>query len=566
LLHGQQICIGHSVLLFLADEDEAGLASSPVEMTETGSLGINPVFLRADDAVYLKPGDIAAGSAEASRMARDLSCLLTIATGIGQIHERESLEWQLLGMIFDVVPADRAAILRFGPDSKELESAVAWDRIHGPGTAVRVSRTVVGRMLQDRVGLLISDVSADMRFGKVETLAQLEVHSVLCVPLVVAGNVLSAIYLDTRNLTQSFDKTHLQLITAVAGLASLALANLRHWESLREENQNLRAEIALEHNMVGASASMREVYNLIRRVAPTDSTVLVQGESGTGKELVARAIHGNSTRSAQPFIAINCAALTETLLESELFGHEKGAFTGATAQKKGKLELAQGGTLFLDEVTEMSAALQPKLLRVLQEREFERVGGGRTIKADIRLIAATNRDMAETIAAGTFRKDLYYRLNVVALSMPPLRERREDIPVLADYFIHKISSKGKVKSKALSPEARSCLVGYDWPGNVRELENAIERALILGSADVILPEDLPDDLLETISPATAPAAKYHGALKDTKKQLILQALQKSNGSYIEAAQLLGVHPNSLLRLIRKLGLKDVVKAGSEDLR
>jgi transcriptional regulator with PAS, ATPase and Fis domain len=310
---------------------------------------------------------------------------------------------------------------------------------------------------------------------------------------------------------------------------------------------------------------MREVYNLIRRVAPTDSTVLIQGESGTGKELVARAIHRNSPRSAHPLVAVNCAALTETLLESELFGHEKGAFTGATAQKKGKLELAQGGTLFLDEVTEMAVALQPKLLRALQEREFERVGGTRTIKADIRLIAATNRDLGAAVAAGTFRKDLYYRLKVVGLSMPPLRERREDIPVLADYFIHKISSKGKSKGKTLSPAARACLIGHDWPGNVRELENAIERALILGTAEMILPEDLPEEILEASSGPTASTPKYHGALKDTKKQIILEALHRSSGNYIEASELLGVHPNSLLRLIRKLGLKDAAKARGEDL-
>jgi Nif-specific regulatory protein len=311
---------------------------------------------------------------------------------------------------------------------------------------------------------------------------------------------------------------------------------------------------------------MREVYNLIRRVAPTDSTVLIQGESGTGKELVARAIHRNSPRAAKPLVAVNCAALTETLLESELFGHEKGAFTGATAQKKGKLELAQGGTLFLDEVTEMAVALQPKLLRALQEREFERVGGTRTIAADIRLIAATNRDLGEAVAAGTFRKDLYYRLNVVSLNMPPLRERREDIPVLADHFIHKISSKGKSKSKALSQAARACLMGHDWPGNVRELENAIERALILGSGDVILPEDLPEEILEAVSPATSAAPKYHGALQDTKKQIILEALHRSGGNYLEAAERLGVHPNSLLRLIRKLGLKDAAKTIGEDPR
>ena len=207
-------------------------------------------------------------------------------------------------------------------------------------------------------------------------------------------------------------------MTAVAGIASLAFDNVQHWEKLRQENQELRAEIELEHNMVGGSPAMRKVFDFIRRVAPTDSTVLVQGESGTGKELVAHAIHRNSPRAEQPFVAINCAAIAETLLESELFGHEKGAFTGAAAQKKGKVEVAEGGTLFLDEIGELAPGLQAKLLRVLQEREFERLGGTRPIKLNIRLIAATNRSLPEAVKAGTFRNDLYYRLNVVTLNMP----------------------------------------------------------------------------------------------------------------------------------------------------
>ena len=313
--------------------------------------------------------------------------------------------------------------------------------------------------------------------------------------------------------------------------------------------------------MLGTSLRMREVFEFIRRVAPTDSTVLVQGESGTGKEMVARAIHRNSSRAERPFVAINCAAITETLLESEMFGHEKGAFTGAVAQKKGKMEAADGGTLFLDEVSELAPSLQAKLLRVLQEREFERVGGTRPLKLDIRVIAATNRLLPEAVQSGTFRKDLYYRLNVVALTMPPLRERREDIPLLADRFVAKASRKCKTRVKALSAAARACLMNYDWPGNVRELENAVERALVLGSTEYILPDDLPEAVLEAGAPITASAGKYLGTVKELKKQLILQSLQEANGSYIEAAGALGMHPNSLLRLIRNLDLKAAVKAG-----
>ena len=307
---------------------------------------------------------------------------------------------------------------------------------------------------------------------------------------------------------------------------------------------------------------MRAVYELVRRVAPSDSTVLICGESGTGKELVARAIHRNSPRANRPFVAINCAGLSETLLESELFGHEKGAFTGATIRKQGKLEVAEGGTLFLDEVSEMPAVIQPKLLRCLQEREFERVGGTATIKADIRVIAATNKSLPEMVEAGTFRSDLYYRLNVVPLTMPPLRDRRDDIPALASHFIAKASQKCGSRIKQLSPEARSLLMTYDWPGNVRELENAIERAMVLGSADAILADDLPEAVLETGSAGVAGSAKYNDALREFKRQLVVQALRQGNGNYLEAAQVLGLHPNSLLRLIRNLGLK-AAKSGLE---
>jgi Nif-specific regulatory protein len=442
----------------------------------------------------------------------------------------------------------------------EFTSTAAWDRVRGPGHPVRVSRTVVQRVLKDRVGLVVRDVAGSDAMRQVKTLTELKVSSLLCVPLLVAQRVLGVIYLDSTNPLSEFDENHLQVMTAVAGIASLAFDNVKQWEKLRQENQELRAEIELEHNMVGGSPAMRKVFDFIRRVAPTDSTVLVQGESGTGKELVAHALHRNSPRAEQPFVAINCAAIAESLLESELFGHEKGAFTGAAAQKKGKVEIAEGGTLFLDEIGELAPGLQAKLLRVLQEREFERLGGTKPIKLDIRLIAATNRSLPEAVKAGTFRNDLYYRLNVVTLNMPPLRDRREDISVLADHFVAKASRKSRTRVKPLSPEAVAALMHYDWPGNVRELENALERALVLGSTDSILPDDLPEAVLEAGSTAAAPADKYHGSIKETKKQLILQALQQANGNYIEAAKALGMHPNSLLRLVRTLDLK-AVKAG-----
>ncbi len=256
-----------------------------------------------------------------------------------------------------------------------------------------------------------------------------------------------------------------------------------------------------ENGLIGESPLIQEIHRSVLRVGPTPATVLIRGESGTGKELAAHAIHLNSPRKNLPFVAINCAALSEHLLESELFGHEKGSFTGAIAQKKGRLEFADGGTVFLDEVGELAPGLQAKLLRMLETREFERVGGTRLIKVDIRLLAATNRDLEQAISAGAFRADLYYRLAVVTLTMPPLRECRSDIPLLAGHFIARYCKQMGRRIMDLSSRARDCLIGYDWPGNVRELQNALERAVVLGSGDVIQAEDLPRSLVASCAPA-----------------------------------------------------------------
>jgi len=375
---------------------------------------------------------------------------------------------------------------------------------------------------------------------------------------------LGVIYLDTRNAATPFTRNHLQLAAAIAGIAAMAIENARQVERLGSENRRLRAEVSLQHDMVGESPRMNEVYQLIARVAATQSTVLICGESGTGKELVARAIHQNSPRADQPFVAINCAAITETLLESELFGHERGAFTGAVTQKKGQLEVADGGTVFLDEIAELSPALQAKLLRVLQERDFLRVGGTRPVRLDIRVIAATNQELPTAVREGRFRQDLYYRLNVVCLTVPPLRERREDIPLLARYFAAKYGERCKRRIQGVSPEAIACLVRYDWPGNVRELENAIERAIVAGSSEFILPEDLPEIVLETGSAAGDSATGYHEAVRTLKKQLILNAVEQTGGNFTEAAKLLGVHPNYLHRLVRNLDLRMALKKGSKE--
>lgn len=307
-------------------------------------------------------------------------------------------------------------------------------------------------------------------------------------------------------------------------------------------------------DLLGDSAQMRKLRSLIARIARVDSTVLIGGESGSGKELVARLLHSGSPRCAKPLVTVNCATLSETLLESELFGHEKGAFTGAVQRRLGQFERADGGTLFLDEVGELPITLQAKLLRALQEREFERLGAQRTVKVDVRVIAATNRDLEAEVTRRRFRDDLFYRLNVIALVVPPLRDRRGDVPLLATHFLFQNARRLKRPSMALSHEARAALVAYTWPGNVRELANAIERAVVLAQEPIVRPEDLPEAVLEC-QPRNPAASNFHEAINACKRDLILKAMWATRGNVTHAAKRLGLSVNYLHRLIRNLGLR-----------
>src|SRR5437588_1613359 len=563
LEHGDQIGIGESRLVFLGHEGEpAARRSNPVEVSERHLTAHSTVRMRVEDALSTGPRDEWAGLPALAGLARDLTLLVKISTTINSIREPEELQRELLRFIFEVVPAERGAILLIG-EGGEAVSEFGLERDEGAGRTVEVSRTVVRQVLEEGASVLQSDLFEGGGPVGSESLMAARLSSLLCVPLTLFGRAVGVIYLTATDPATHFDEEHLRLVTVISGIAAVALNDARHVEQLERENDLLREESRVEHGMVGESEAMRKVYQFIARVAPTDTTVLIRGESGTGKELAAQAVHQNSPRRERPFVAINCAALTETLLESELFGHERGAFTGALTQKKGRLEVADGGTLFLDEVGEMSPAMQAKLLRVLQEREFERVGGTRTIRVDVRVVTATNRDLEEAVKQGGFRQDLYYRLNVVPFEMPPLRERRDDIPLLANYFAAKYGAKFKRKVTGLAAKARDCLAAYDWPGNVRELENAIERAVVLGSTASILPEDLPETILEAepSSPGASPTpvTKYHDAVHEAKKQFILRALEQHAGSFTEAARSSAVHPNYLHRLIRNLNLRPELK-------
>ena len=342
---------------------------------------------------------------------------------------------------------------------------------------------------------------------------------------------------------------------------------------LQEENYRLKKELKKKfstHKIIGNSLPLQEVIKFIEKIADTDSTVLITGESGTGKELVAKTIHYNSSRARNTFVPLNCAAIPKDILESELFGHEKGAFTGAVTTRIGRFELANNGTLFLDEIGELAPSLQVKLLRVLQEKEFERVGGIKTIKVDVRIIAATNRDLEKAVKEGTFREDLYYRLNVIPLHLPPLRKMKEDVPLLVEHFVAEISKRKKKEPPKISPETMNYLVNYKWPGNVRELENLIERLIILKEGDHITPDELPERFLENRQmPKVVTKSKLLSSegvdlnlvLDEIENNMIIQALEMSKGIKSKAASLLGLNRTTLIEKMKKKSIEFHTKTG-----
>jgi two-component system response regulator HydG len=518
------------------------------------------IHLAPRDSLWEQSGDdLAARAAADPRIARDFQILLRTAAALQSAGATADLARGLLDQALAAVPGDRAALLLADRGAPEIAAVFARDR-QGDSEPFPVSGTVVREVIAKGTALLADDVLLQETLAAAESLRAARIRSLLAAPLVHLGRVLGLLYVDADEPGGPFDERHLQLLTALGGIAAGALASVRHKEWLEEENRRLSEGLA--DDMVGESPRMREVYRLLGRAAASGSTVLLRGESGTGKEVAARALHRGSPRADRPFVAVNCATLTETLLESELFGHERGAFTGAVARKTGKVEAADGGTLFLDEVGEIPIALQAKLLRFLQEREFERLGSTRPIQVDVRVVAATNRDLERAIREGTFREDLYYRLNVITLHLPPLRERREDIPLLASHFAALTSRHLGRPVAGFTPEARACLLRYDWPGNVRELSNAVERAIVLGEGGLIRPEDLPETLLE--AGATAPEVSlgsYHETVQETKKRLIRAAVAEAGGNITKAAARLGLQPTYLHRLLRNLDLRGELESG-----
>jgi len=483
---------------------------------------------------------------------QNIGVLLQLSTEISHIDSSEKLQAILLVRLFKIVPAQEGVIL-LGAEVGQLFGghAVQHQRI-ASGKQIRVSRTVVEQVFTSRESLLRNDLLAS---APTESIIASGIHSVLCVPLLVMNAAIGVVYLATTDAGTPFDETHLQLTTAIAGIAALALEHVRYVEWLETENRQLAHEVNLRHDMIGESSAMKKVYEAISLLAPTESPVLILGESGTGKELAAHAMHNNSNRRNGPFVAVNCGSITETLFASALFGHIKGAFTGAERDQKGFIEEADGGTLFLDELGDLPLHCQAALLRVLEEQQVRRVGSTRPISVDIRLISATNLPLKDQIDSGKFRADLYFRMGL-PLEMPPLRDRLEDIPILVKFFIQKYKHTTQREIGLTPPNTIRALQEYSWPGNVRELAGAIRWAIIFGKSDRIRPEDLPPNVLKRAAGSVAKVGRLDEAMESFERNLILRALEETKGNVVEAASLLARAPNYLQRRISQLDLRE----------
>jgi transcriptional regulator with GAF, ATPase, and Fis domain len=553
LEHGDQIAIGDTLFLFLHGGTE-DVEPSSVQFEEVGRDLNSTIQLLREDAIFVHSEKVREALLRHSRIEHELEALLKISAAVSSVRDVKALQRQLLEILLEIIPAEQAALLLTGASPDEIVLAAGAKKQTNNREPVRVSRTVVTQVLHDGSAVLSTDVRRAQSFAAAVSLMDTQTRSLLCAPLIFFNTVIGAIYLNSSQ-ADVFDSRHLQLLTGIGGIAAVALENALHYEWVEGENLQLHAEAKLNHQMIGNSPPMRKVYHYIAQVAQTGSTVLIRGESGTGKELAAHAVHLNSRRAVGPFVEVNCAALPEALFESEFFGHEKGAFSGASVQKKGLLEVADGGTLFLDEVGELPLTAQAKLLRVLENNEFRRVGGTKTLKVDARVVAATNKDLEVALEQKVFRSDLYHRLNVLSFEMPPLRDRRDDILALAQHFILRFNEAHQRRVIGVSPEASGRLLKYDWPGNVRELKNVVERAVIMSGNGLLAEEHLPPPTVETGKSGGHSTMSIRDSAKAARKQAIIRAYREASGNYTRAAKILNVHPNHLHRLIRILNLK-----------
>lgn len=529
---------------------------------------------RRDQTRYLAAGELDDTGEHSPRVSRAAAKLCKLAFDLARSSDVISLCNTTLNGLFDGTNVDAGGVLLRKRDetgerrSEELE--VVASRSDGAHSYHRVSPFLASTVLRDGQAVMARNIMDDSQLGNRDSQGEILATSVICAPVRVEGRLLGVIHLYSTDPGRATDEDDLEFTLAVADTVGVALENLNERQELAEnlnlvksENVQLREQLAVQSEIVGSSEVMTRVTQQIARAAPSRATVLIRGESGVGKELVARAVHFSSPRKKGPFVCLNCAALSESLLESELFGHEKGSFTGATERKIGKFEQAHKGTLMLDEIGEMSATTQAKFLRVLEGHSFERVGGAEPIKVDVRVIAATNRDLEKDVAEGKFRRDLYFRLHVLEIVVPGLRKRPEDIPLLAEFFLRKYNEETGRKLKGYTPRAMEELLRYRWPGNVREMKNVIERAVVLARGEYVDHDDLVLSRLTTAGDTEIGAVHdsenlSHGytptSLADVERAHILRTLQATAWNKSKTATILGIERSTLDRKIRRYGL------------
>jgi transcriptional regulator with GAF, ATPase, and Fis domain len=483
-----------------------------------------------------------------------------------KLINRKSLDEILEAMLDDVIELTHAqkGFLLLVEGAESVLAPAAGDKEPSKKLVVRASRNVrhesitqadgaisdsiVRRVIESGRPVIVSDALADTTFGRSESVIAMKLSSVMCAPLVSQGQVIGALYVGNDKIKHLFERTQLELLSIFASQASLILQNAMLLNALRADKAKLEAELKDKRfgEIIGACPGMLEVFRKLQKVAATDISVLITGETGTGKELIAREIHRRSNRDQGPFVPINCGAIPENLIESELFGHVKGAFTGAVASRPGKFQQADKGTLFLDEIGELPLNLQVKLLRALQERVVFRVGDSKPEKVDIRVVAATNRNLEEEIRAGNFREDLYYRLNVVNIWLPPLRDRGDDVGIIAKALLTKYADELVSNVKGFSPAALAAIRKHPWPGNIRQLENRIRKALVLCDQTLLSPEDL-----DLGAAGENPILPLEKAKEEFQRRYVLEVLERNNGNRTQTARDLGVDPRTIFRYLEK---------------
>ena len=553
LAAGDEFQIGKTRYVFVNQIDELPQVPMPSiqdtisikkRLTNSRFLTPNPEELSDDSTAT--PG---------RRVSQDLMQLYRLGLAMGAAPTFHELAEVVLDGLLAAVQAEVGAILTM-KEGHDMEITAV--RPEGPAKRLYspVSEFVTHEVMSGREAILAEDIARSRYLSQRDSLTQLGATSLICAPVIHQDKVLALIHLYCTDPHKSFSGEDLEFTIAVAKHLAIVMGQMRRQDSLTAENRSLREQLQVESELVGDSEPIRHIHEQIARVAPTNATVLVRGESGSGKELVARAIHFSSPRREGPFICLNCAAITETLLESELFGHERGAFTGATDKKIGKFEGANHGTIFLDEIGEMAYNTQAKLLRVLEGHPFERVGGSAPIRTDVRVVAATNQPLEQNIKEGKFRRDLFYRLQVVDVQVPSLRERPTDVPILAEHFLRRFARETGRKIRGFTPAALGKMTQYDWPGNVRELKNVVERAVALSRSSQL---DVTDILLSSLElPGSTPAtgATFEAiSLEELEKRHIIATLEHTDWNKSQAATILQIERSTLDRKIKSYQLK-----------